>query len=328
MEKHNITEFDIHGREPILAMMPDRSLICTFLTGGAIEPENANCVEVTRSFDGGATWTPREILFDHPTNGVWCTDIFTGGEHPMAAVHLYNSTSQYRELQTLCSFTTDSGRTWSKPTSMRGTVNNCSLRQGFVLSNGDFLIPLYWQEATDNFDKSFCQPNPSPSGWLFRSGIGISSDRGATWQRFGYFAADTQLWEPNAVEVEPGHVILCCRSQTGYLFRTESFDYGRTWSELERTDIPNSDSKFHLFKLRGKILLIGNTVTAGRTGLAIRISDDGKSFTKLIDIEPAEERWFYPHACADEEKEILYIAYENAKQHRLVKYSFAELGLA
>jgi len=68
MEKHNIAEFDIYGREPILAMMPDRSLICTFLTGGTIEPENANCVEVTRSFDGGKTWEkPR--LFDKC--GVW-----------------------------------------------------------------------------------------------------------------------------------------------------------------------------------------------------------------------------------------------------------------
>ena len=64
-----------------------------------------------------------------------------------------------------------------------------------------------------------------------------------------------------------------------------------------------------------------------RTNLAIAVSDDAKNFTKIIDVEDPSERWFYPHAYVDDKQEILYLAYENAGEHYLKKYTFKELGL-
>ena len=46
-----------------------------------------------------------------------------------------------------------------------------------------------------------------------------------------------------------------------------------------------------------------------------------------MNIEPEEEWWFYPQAFADDETETLYVAYENAKIHKLAKISYKELGL-
>ena len=50
-------------------------------------------------------------------------------------------------------------------------------------------------------------------------------------------------------------------------------------------------------------------------------------FEKIFDVEDPGERWFYPHAYVDDAQKMLYLAYENSGEHRLQKYTFAELGL-
>lgn len=334
MEKYLITKFDTHGREPILSKMKDGSLICMFLTGDRKEPRNGNLVEAVRSFDDGKTWTKREALFQHPNRGVWCTDIFNGGEFPLAVIQLYNGETNYRELQTLYAITKDNGKTWSDPVSFSGHINGCSLRQGFTLSNGDYFFPLYWQETTCEFDYFNC--DCKYPDWKFRGGAGISNDQGKTWYRYGYFANDiVHYWEPNAVEVEPGHVIMYFRASGAKertLAFTESFDYGKTWTEIKQSNIPNSDAKFILKKIKNKIFLINNFGVEkwgfeGRTDLEIHVSDDGKNFKKILQLCKPEEAFFYPHAYVDDTTETLYVAYENVKEHYLVKISYKELGL-
>ena len=49
MERSPIARFSVFGREPVLAKMPDGSLICTALTGGPREPDNDNVVTVVRA---------------------------------------------------------------------------------------------------------------------------------------------------------------------------------------------------------------------------------------------------------------------------------------
>lgn len=327
MERYLITRFESHGREPVLYKMSDGSLFCTFLTGGIKEPCNENVVEYTQSFDNGKTWTERKVLFRHPNRGVWCTDICEWNGVPTASIHTYNADTHYAELQTFYSVTKDNGRSWSAPISFSGAINGCSIRQGLHLSNGEYLYPLYWQEATEDF-------SVMPYQWLFRSGVGISSDKGKTWARYGYFAKDYLVWEPNAVEVENGHIIIYFRysDQSYRLAMSESFDYGRTWNAVCVSDIPNSNTKFIVKKIRNKIVLINNFQTGqtgfeGRTKLEIHVSDDGINFEKRLALYDENTSFFYPHAHVDDKTETLYIAYENGKEHYLSKISYAELGL-
>lgn len=319
MEKYLIAEYETYAREPVLRRMPDGTLVCMSLTGGKTEPENVNYVAIVTSSDNGLTWTKPKPLFYHSKRGVWCTEIFCGGENPIAAVHTYNADVHYRELQTFYSETKDSGKTWSEPKSFSGAINGCSLRQGIVLSNGDFLIPLYWQEILNGFG--------GKAEIIFRSGAGISSDGGKTWQRCGYLSGKNTLWEPNAVEVENGHIIMYCRSYIGCLYISESFDYGRTWSKPVMSDIPNSDTKVTLLKVRDTILMINNFTKEKRNHLGIYKSIDGKNFEKVTDVDNEEELFYYPHAFGDDNEQILYVAYENAKQHYLAKFTYDELGI-
>lgn len=333
MEKHLIAQFDTYAREPILRRMKDGTLICLFLTGGPREPDNTNVIMIAKSRDDGVTWSEPETVFSHSSRGCWSTEVFTETEKPFAVVQTYNAPCHYRELQTYRSFCDDSGDVWSEPVTIPGSINGCSVRQGIVMSNGEILFPVYWQESVTKFDWDHNEYAFDYVNWPATCGVAISSDGGETFWRYGYIkAGKNPLWEPNAIELEPGHIIMYCRcTWTGKLYVSESFDYGRTWTEAVDSGIPSTDTKVTLCKANGTILLINNygdgKDIVARKNLTIAKSKDGKNFETITTVEDPEEVWFYPHAYVDEEKKTLYLAYENAKQHWLKKYTFEELGI-
>ncbi len=331
MEKYTIAKFEPYGREPVLRRLKSGELVCLFLSGGPIEPHNDNKVYIAKSLDNGKTWSEPQILFSHNKRACWATELFTEGEKDTIFVHTYNAECWYRELQTFVSYCSEDG-IWSEPISVKGTINGCSIRQGIKMSNGEYLFPLYWQEVASGFDflsdKDFdCNKYP------FVSGVGISSDNGKSFYRYGEIFSDCAVWEPNAVEVENGHIIMYCRVSKGALLISESFDYGRTWSKGRLSNIPNPDSKVTAIKVNGWILLINNfTVYKGngfldRNNLCIYKSKDGLNFEKCLSLENEEEPAFYPHAYVDFKEGVLYVAYENAKVHTLKKFTFKELGI-
>ena len=335
MEKYLIAEFEQYGREPIIRQMNDGTIICLSLTGGETEPRNDNFVGITRSYDRGKTWTKVEKLFAHESRGAWCTEVFTGCEFPFAIVHTYGITTpsrRYLELNNFISYTYDNGKTWTDPASLSGCVGRCSFRQGFRLSNSDIFFPVYWETISGG--AGFYQDGkvPEPGKLLFRCGAVVSSDNGKTWSEHGYIAYDNDdLWEPNAVELENGHIIMYCRSSGGYIVACESFDYGRTWGQPYTTDIPNANTKITTIKYNGKIYMLNNFCSTSdwecRKNLCLAVSTDGKNFKKIVNIEDEDEWFFYPHAFFDTHERMLYVAYDNAKQHYLKKYTFDELGI-
>ncbi len=333
MEKYLIASFETYAREPILRRMNDGSLICFFLTGGNDEPKNDNVVAVCRSFDDGKTWSEPETLFSHSLRGVWCTEIFNeNAKFPTAFVHTYcGSDCHYRELETFCSYSFDYGKTWSEPTSVIGAINGCSIRQCIVLSNGDVLAPLYWQETMKNFNFGENYSNMYETktlSWVFRCGVGILPKGEQVWQRHGRIAAENlNLWEPNAVELEDGHIIMYIRTNKGVLYYSESFDYGRAWTQPLPTKIVHSDTKVTCLKINGKVIMINNAVESGRTHLEISSSENGFDFEHICYVDEPENRFFYPHAFADDKQQTLYVAYENMKEHWLKKFTYEELGL-
>jgi len=326
VEKFLIAKYDTHAREPIIRKTKDGTLLCLSLSGGESEPDNQNAVFIAKSHDDGRTWSRPEVLFSHNNRGCWSTELFCEGDRDFAVVHTYNADTWYKELQTFRSFCDTSGEGWTEPAGMRG-LTNCSVRQGIVMSNGEWLFPIYWQETQSGFD------NPKPkdfdgSKYPFVSGVAVSSDGGETFYRYGYIASDVPVWEPNAVEIENGHIILYCRCCKGFLYVSESFDYGRTWSAGYLSDIPHADTKVTVLKVNGYVLMINNFRSFdGRKNLCIGKSVDGKHFEIIQNIENAEDIFFYPHAFADYDSGILYVAYESAKEHWLKKYTFRELGV-
>lgn len=331
MEKYLIYDFnDDYGREPIIRKAKNGTLLCVFLTGGTWDPQNKNIVKIMKSYDDGKTWTEPTALFSHHSRGCWAPEMFVNDDKIILFVNTYNADNHFRELQTFYSISYDNGESFSEPKSIPGGLNGVSIRQGIVLSNNEYLFPLYWGEVISDFDWTEESIKNYRSNHIYRCGVAISSDKEKFLKKYGYIKSEKGLWEPNCVEVEPGHIIMYMRNNNApYLGISHSYDYGRTWSEFKQTDIPNANTKVTLIKIDGMIIMINNfidnTKFDKRTHLQLFVSKDGINWVKKMSLENDDECFFYPHAFYDDDNKILYVVYENSKQFYLQKIPYQNL---
>jgi predicted neuraminidase len=324
-----------YAREPVFGRLPDGSLISFALSGGPREPDNRNFVLVTRSPDNGDTWSEPSVAFRHGGRGVWATELFLGGPRPMLFVQTYDAFCRYRELQTYVSTTDDNGLTWSEPQSLPSGMRGLVVRQGLVLSNGDWLFPVYWQETRGMWDWTR-EPVENDMGmhWPKHSGVMISEDEGASYALRGDLSADCLLWEPAVAEHTPGQLLMLIRAErSGVLYQSRSSDYGRTWTPAVPTEIPNPGSKLVLVCVSGRLVLLHNPSELGvgehrfRQPLAAWCSSDGGvSWSQRVTLA-SEEPIFYPHLTVNKEAGLFEIACENDRRHYLLRVPFeAVLG--
>ncbi|MFA6947425.1 MAG: sialidase family protein [Eubacteriales bacterium] len=114
----------------------------------------------------------------------------------------------------------------------------------------------------------------------------------------GYKTIKTNgLIQPSIWEDKNGtHMLM--RSTWGRLWRTDSSDFGRSWSDAYETAVPNNNSGIDLAASDGDIFLVYNPVTgnfAARTPLDIAVSrDGGASFEHMLTLESEKGEFSYP----------------------------------
>lgn len=153
----------------------------------------------------------------------------------------------------------------------------------------------------------------SADGKTWRAFADISRDGGYSWERSDYITPSPQarLIQPTIWESETGvHMLL--RSDAGQIYRADSADKGRSWSEARPTAMPNNNSGIDLARLaNGEIAMVCNPVSgnfAARTPLTLYYSrDDGESWDSGIDLEDKKGEYSYPAIIADGNR--LYITY-------------------
>ncbi|MBN8827026.1 MULTISPECIES: sialidase family protein [unclassified Spirosoma] len=328
------------AREPILRRMPDGTLLCLHMTGGPWEPNNANYTAVSRSTDNGASWSSPELLLKHPNQAVYSSELFISGAQVYNCLISFYTDSWYSQAKSFTSASQNAGKTWTEPMSLPGSLSNFMLKRGFVLSNGDWFFPVACQEKADGFTEVFNRTTfTQGKHWPFCVSGLICKPGWKEAQLFGYHKrADLgMLWEPNAIEVSPGHLVMLMRaSGTSVLYRTESRDYGRTWTEVGPSDIPNGNSKIMMLKIGKQVILVGNQCK-DRSEVALWVSDDGcKTWKKKIrlakimdmatmsKIEHNAPMICYPDGFADDQQKLLYLALEDGIRHYLLKIPYAD----
>jgi predicted neuraminidase len=192
----------------------------------------------------------------------------------------------------------DQGKTWSTARELvagnkggRGPVKN----KPIVLSNGDWLAPASIQNIWDG-----CK--------IWDAFMDISSDRGQTWEKIPITLNRENikgfgLIQPTVWESQPGCVHAMIRSSCGYLFRSDSRDFGRTWCPAYQTSIPSNNSGIDLDRLSdGTLVMAYNPVAKDwgkRTPLRVALSqDNGKTWPRFKDIETGEGEYSYPSVIA------------------------------
>lgn len=327
-----------YAREPLLRRMPDGTLGAVIYTGGDMEPDpdNRNIAAFVYSEDDGMTWSKPHPIVSHPFRNCWGTELCTLGEVPFVLFQTFDARTYYDELRCFVMETDDCGRSWKRPRTLAGFPPNISARQIRKLSDGSWLCPCYWKEQNE------FPGNPDEFNLdSFVAGAARSTDNGRTFSIHGYLhTKNCGLWEPDIIELENGHLLMLLRADgSGFLYRSESFDFGQSWTPVIPSDIPNPGAKFTMHKIANRIILITNTCPDGRferSRLEIRGSDDGckswsfrKKIAELSEIEHNPDNGFwqvsYPHGFPDDIHKNLYLAIDCCYEFFLMKIPYDDL---
>lgn len=182
---------------------------------------------------------------------------------------------------------TDRGKGWSKPTRLPEGILGPIKNKPEVLKDGSWLSPS----------------STEPGGWKVH--FERSTDQGKSWAKTENVPGTLEAIQPSLLQHKDGRLQAVCRTRNGVLATTWSRDSGKTWSALEKLDLPNPNSGTDAVTLKdGRHLLVYNhsapppeRPTKGvRYPLDVAISADGLSWKRVLTLEtePREAGYAYP----------------------------------
>ena len=184
----------------------------------------------------------------------------------------------------------DEGETWKEPEVLFDNEGTFSRQAIQVLSNGRWIFSTWLCE--DSPDGLTNDPTE----------FQVSDDQGKTWKAVRMPDSNGRV-HANLIEVEEGHLVAFMRSRfADHVYKSESHDFGDTWSVPEATMLPNNNASVSAIKLQsGEIALAYNVNAANRAefgkvawpGLrnpvAVSVTEDhGKTWPIGRVFEPAE----------------------------------------
>lgn len=216
------------------------------------------------------------------------------------------------EWKTMVRTSRDEGETFTPPrelvpgdeTGGRGPVKNKPLK----LSDGSLLCPAS-REYADKTWRVFADRSTDAFSSLIRTEFVMPAD------------PTVKLIQPSFFEDAAG-VHMLMRSDRGVIYKADSTDFGKTWSEAYPTALPNNNSGIDLIDLPdGRVFLVSNPVNTNwgkRTPLTLSVScDGGNSFEKVMDLETADGEFSYPAIIYDG---VLRITYTHMRER--IAYAF------
>jgi len=290
--------------------------------GGGGEYAEATAVFGSRLKKGASEWSQPVKLASDPFrslgNGVpWQAP---DGVLWLFYVVRYGETWSSSRIQAKIS--ADRGETWSDPSVVSLEAGMMVRGRPVVLSNGDTLLPVYHETGED---REMVGPDSTSRFLRF-------DRKSKTWTPSGVIRSATGNIQPAVVEIAPGHLVAYCRrgggygpSTDGYIVRSESRDYGHSWTEGTNTAFPNPNSAVDLIGLRsGNLLLVYNHSMTKRTPLRVAISPDReKTWPYWKDIASGPDSFAYPVAIQTSDGRI-HVVYTSDQRKQINRAVFEE----
>ena len=251
-----------HG--PGLVETPAGTLLCCWFAGTFEGDTDVNIV-VSRLEKGSDQWgepamisTDNEFSNQNPSlflaakNEIWCLYTSQRGREPGKDNMQYTSVIK-RQISR------DDGRTWSAPEVVLPEEGTFARQPIQVLSNGRWIYGLWL--CSDGASGLAGDP----------SAFAVSDDAGATWRRVDVPASSGRV-HPSVVELEEGHLVAFMRSrEADWIYRSESADYGDTWSAPEPTPLPNNNSGIAVAKLASGRIAIASARVVSKQDLLLKV---------------------------------------------------------
>lgn len=203
-------------------------------------------------------------------------------------------------------YSDDEGKTWSAAEHLPAGLVGPVRAKPLLLSDGTIV------------SGSSTEAYHSWAVWIERS-----TDGGKTWTRIGPMMPPANaikpgqsnetvgIIQPSVVSLGGKHLRFYARSTAniGRIAVADSYDNGATWTAVRVLDLPNPNSGIDAIALKdGRVVLIFNNTTSGRTPLNLAVSDDGEHFKVFDTLEDQPGEYSYP-AIIQGSNGDLYITY-------------------
>lgn len=256
-----------------VCILPDGSLGAAWFGGEHEKAANvgiwfSKCprVETGGEMRLSGVWSDPVKIADRENVPCWNPVLLADGDRLLL---FYKVGEEIVHWQTMVKESSDSGATWSAEREAvpgdfggRGPVKNKCIH----LQDGTILAPASTEEGAWN-----CFTDRSEDG-------------GRTWERSPDVPLDRTdctgmgIIQPTLWEDTDGTVHMLMRSSEGCIFRSDSTDGGRSWSEARRTNLPNNNCGIDLVRMEdGRLVLVYNPVSgnwAARSPIAFAVSED------------------------------------------------------
>ncbi|WP_353125254.1 sialidase family protein [Parapedobacter pyrenivorans] len=190
----------------------------------------------------------------------------------------------------------DEAKTWSEP------IACITDKQGYFVLNNDRVIQL-----EDGRLMMAVALHQTPNGeWKNEATLYAyySDDDGQTWTSSEAVPNNQGVitQEPGLMELKDGRIMMYIRASGGAQQLSYSSDKGKTWSPIEKSNIPSPLSPATIKRIpeTGDLLLVWNNndgsnpaIKDKRTPLTIAVSkDEGKTWSHQQDIETDPDGWY------------------------------------
>ncbi len=281
-------------------------------------------------------WIDRGIIIDKKdSRNLMSCSLIRLKDGRIIIVYIEKITSDIDRL--MLRFSNDEARTWSYP--IRITPQDSA---NFYVVDNDRLV----MTAAGRLLLPVCITEP---GKKMVCGVYYSDDLGCSWKlsqtisilpentieppnlteaHYGFWedlkAEGVCSQEPGVAELTDGRIMMWCRTNGGYMYKSFSSDKGETWSEFlpDRQIIsPLSPQSIKMISGTSRLMCIYNdhrdfeyATEEGlqwgwRTPLSVAVSDDnGESWSIIGNLEGTEYNWCYTSICFFDEK-VLFTYY-------------------
>lgn len=314
-----------------LTILPNCDVLAVWFAGSK---EGADDVAIWSSRREQGTWSEPIVIEDGIQLPHWNPVLFTKEDGQILL--FYKVGRLLKEWYTLLRKSNDFGVTWSPPVELvagdrggRGPVRNKLI----VLSDGSWLAPSstengIWKANADrstdqgqswSLSKDICIPELDYSHMTK-----VQSDIQVSEQSFyGRGVIQPTLWES-----KPGCVHMLLRSTERRIYRSDSGDFGVTWSDAYPTELPNNNSGIDVVKLdTGTLILVYNPVGTNwgpRSPLVLHASqDNGMTWADEFVLESEQGEFSYPAIITKDQN--LFITYTSKREniaYRQINFSF------
>lgn len=302
---------------PAMLELPNGDLLCCWFAG-SYEGEPDVSIVCARLPKGADRWTEPVLvsgdperseqnpsLFNGPDGAVWC--MYTAQLARENGKDNMQFTSQIR-----CQKSFDGGLTWEAYETVFPREGSFCRQPIQVLENGRWIFGNWL--CTDSEEGLAGDPS------VFQ----ISEDEGKSWRMVEMPNSRGRV-HPTVVELGAGHLAAFMRSrEADFIYRSESFDYGDTWSEPKPTPLPNNNSSISAIRTKsGRVAVAYNPTSTPvpvkgkaawpglRNPVAVALSEDGGLTFPMI-------RWM--------ERGEGFIGEENKTNNRQYEYPYIMQG--